>query len=753
MRKTQPASPAEHRFLLIDRTHYRVISLLRVPLFIMGWVIVGAATPSSLTMAQDSSALQSVEETMTRAERVDQARQALSEADYELVMAQTTEILKRWPRDESGLILRSAALLFGPNIDAAEAGRLLRRLPRARRQESDVEALDLWKDYRHGFSFMPTVRDRLHMSRARELLSENPVEPIANLVAGLLRVEDQRFYDNSGRLVSPLGEDKVTKQLFYEAKAVIDPVTGRIAFNTDHTGAPEINVLRDEAPLAEVSEEAVRYLIRAASGGPLHIVAIRHLTEAAIRGGRVRDAEMLLSEYTARYPDTVEGFVYLGLIRYMLQKDELAAEAFGDALAGMHEEARYPWLHPRSVVSTDLVSAYKEVDSSGMDDFWIRQDREWSQPGNERLVEHMGRMAYADLIWGKEEQNLRGWEVEPGQVLVRYGFPQDRLQFQTSDKGGDRYYIMHYGSRYWIFHDLAKAGKPIFYSPPADFFTGGRAALGDDWALIAKEQFRDNPLESDLDDAGQMNMVLLPSVFENSSGRVAVTPVCVRGAAFAALDELIQYVRGAGMPIPPPSGTVPLVAPRECPGAVTEIEMDEVAYQISLEIRKGEFWSVGRFDVDSLDRTGELRTSDIMLASVIEESEPGESVPEGLWARNDLWIKPVAEARYSKGQFIHVYAEAYEVNDREGGRLTIQAVLAEGGLDDVPSSRLGRMFGGRGDAVVSVSFEDDIHSNSHGRSLVLETEDLTPGLYTLALRFTEQSSGRQAVTRREIRID
>jgi hypothetical protein len=124
-----------------------------------------------------------------------------------------------------------------------------------------------------------------------------------------------------------------------------------------------------------------------------------------------------------------------------------------------------------------------------------------------------------------------------------------------------------------------------------------------------------------------------------------------------------------------------------------------------------------------------------------------------MWERNDLWIKPVAEARYKRGQFIHVYAEAYGIDSREGGGLTIQAVLAEGGTDDVPSSRLGRLFGGRDDTIVSVSFDDDIQSNSHGRSLALETGDLAPGLYTLALRYTEQSTGRQAVTRRELRID
>jgi len=713
---------------------------------------VVAASPVSVA-AQEVSQEDVSAVVMSRVDRADEARDALTRGDYALVMAQTGALLERWPRDEDGLILRAAALLFGPEVDAAEAGRLLRRLPRSRRQEADVEALDLWKDYRHGISFMPTIRDRLHKGRALDLLADDPMEPIANLVAGLLRVEDQRYFDNAASLVSPVGEEEVSNQLFYEARAEIEPSTGRIAFNTDHSGAPDINVIRDDAPLREVSVEAVRYLIRAAAGGALHGVAARHLTEAAIRGGRVRDAEMLLSEYVARYPDTVDGFIYLGLIRYMLQKDDLAAEAFDRALGRMSEEEKYPWLHPRSVVSTSIESSYKDAGIQVIDDFWVRQDREWSQPGNERLVEHMGRMAYADLVWGRDETNRRGWELEPGQVLIRYGFPIDRMQFQTSDGGGDRYHIMHYGSRYWIFQDLVKAGKPIFYSPPADFFQGGRAVLGDDWALIAKEQFRDNPLESDLDVAGKMEMVLLPSVFENPTGRIVVTPLCVQGAGFANGDLIQQFVRSVGAPVPPPSGTTSLFDAGSCRGALSMIHTDWGAGQVSLEIRKESIWSVGRFDVAAVEETQGLRTSDIMLADVIAESELGEVPPAGMWERDGLWIRPVAEARYNRGQFIHVYAESYGLDTREGGSLTIQAILAEGGIDDVPTSRLGRLFGGRDDAVVSVSFDDDIHSNSQGRPLMLETEDLAPGLYTLALRFTERSTGRQAVTRREIRID
>lgn len=686
---------------------------------------------------------------MTREERTRQAQQALEEGNYALVIAQADALLERWPRDENGLILKAAALLFGPSVDSAEAGRLLRRLPRDRRKEPDVEALDLWKDYRHGFNFMPTVRERLQLGRARDLLERDPRDPVANLVAGMMRIDDQRFLDNAARLGLGTGMGDVIEMLSYDAEAIIDPNSGRIRFENRRTEAPDVQVTWNDDAMREASEEAVRFLIRATATGPLHSIAARYLVESAIRGGRVGDAELLMTEYVARHPQTTRGYLYLGLLRYMLQKDVQAEASFEQALALMSEEERHPWLNPGMVVSTDVLDDYKSIDGSGLDDFWVRQDREWSAEGNERKLEHMGRMAYVDVIWGREDQDMRGWETEPGQVLIRYGFPKSRMQFQNEVS---RFHLLHYGSRYWFFEDIAKTGEPIFYSPPANAYQGGRAVMVNDWALIAREQFRDNPLESDLDDDGKMMMEVFPSVFENDGSRTVVAPLCIRGAAFSQGSEITRFVRPVGAPVPPPAGGEVLTNPTACPSALSVFEVDGRAHQVSLEIRRRAFWSVGRFDVPVRGSEG-LRTSDILLASLIVESDPESELPTGMLERNDLWIQPVAEARYDRGQLIHLYAEAYGLNGREGGLLTIQAVLAEGGLDDTSSSRLGRLFGGRDEATVSVSFDDDIHSNSHGRPLVLETQDLAPGLYTLALRFTERSTGRQAVTRREIRID
>lgn len=697
--------------------------------------------------AQDLSVADRV---MTRSERVQQARFALERQDYALALAQADALLERWPRDENGLIIRAAVMLFGPRLDAAEAGRMLKRLPRDRRSAPDVEALDLWRDYRHGFNFMPTVRERLQMGRARDLLERDPTDPVANLVAGMMRVEDQRYLDNSARLSTGATSGDVISLMSYDAEAVINPETGRIQFENHRSAEPDIQVTWNDEPMREASEEAVRFLIRATATGPLHGVAVRYLTEAAIRGGRVRDAEMLLNEYVARHPESLKGYLYLGLLRYMLVKDDLAEVAFNEALVQMDTDEAAPWLDPRLVVSTSIASGYRDLGRLGLEDFWVRQDREWSRTGNERRVEHMGRMVYADLIWGREDKDLRGWETEPGQVLVRYGFPQARAQFQDEYS---RYHILHYGSRYWLFEDIAKTEKPIFYSPPADAFQGGRAVMINDWALIAREQFRDNPLESELDNTGHMIMEVYPSVLEDDRGRTVIAPFCIRGAAFGSGSWVKKYERVAGAPVPPVSDSVRVARTTPCPSAVSVHHLDGRARQISLEIRNREFWSVGRFDIPAHQPTDHVRVSDIVLASLIEEHVDGDPEPTTAFVRNGLSIHPVAEPRFDRGAPLYIYAEAYGLDAREGRMLSVQAVLVEGTEDEVASSLLGRVFGRRDEAAVSVSFEDPIQWETQGRYLILETQGLAPGDYTLAIRMTEQASGRQAVSRRQIRID
>ncbi|NNF07191.1 MAG: GWxTD domain-containing protein [Candidatus Eisenbacteria bacterium] len=67
-------------------------------------------------------------------------------------------------------------------------------------------------------------------------------------------------------------------------------------------------------------------------------------------------------------------------------------------------------------------------------DFWRRLDPTPSDPINHRLLEHWGRLVTAELLFSKEDRKIHGWEHAPGQILVKYGLPED----WTYKEGVDR---------------------------------------------------------------------------------------------------------------------------------------------------------------------------------------------------------------------------------------------------------------------------------------------------------------------------
>ena len=709
-----------------------------------------AVTPAS---AQNQEEIAVSETGLTRDDRVRQAEMALSAGNYQLVRAQAMQILNRWPRDEDGLILLASAMLFGPNPEPSAANSALRKLPRSTRKRPDIEALDLWRDYRYGISFLPTYRDAMQMKRAKELLEEDPTDAIANLVAGRLRLDQQRTLDGAVRFGIDASSDGGLEFLAMYASSEIDPRTGKPKFEARLSGSPEIQVIWSDDAFNEISTETVRYFIRASVSGHLRAEAIRNLSESTLRAGRLQDGLMVVAEYVGRFPNASEGHRLLGMFQYELGNKDRASIEFEKAIALMTEEEALIWQNPSRVVSRVVESDYKRIGASQLADFWSRQDPRWTTPDNERLTEHMSRMTKVDLLWGRPEEGYRGWETEPGQVIVRYGSPKSYIQFQDE---GSRYHVLHYGDRYWYFHDIAKTGKPIFYSPPADQLNGPRPPIGfNDFVLQAREVFRDDPLRTEVDMSNRLPLQVLSSVLRNGDSRVVIAPVCFLRGGFTSQDRILIFDREEGASVPPPAFSTPVKVSDECPNTIITHETDFREREISLEVTNEVFWAAARIDLPHFADEGQLLVSDIVLASDILDANPAsKAVPQGAFRRNDLYIFPKVWSSYAQGEHLHLYVEAYGLQDvMTGESLAVQAVVAEGGLNEVGTSLLGRLFGRRENAAVSVQFMDEIVSDSQGRSLILETQDLAPGTYTLAIRMTESSTGRQAVSRREIVIE
>ncbi len=74
-----------------------------------------------------------------------------------------------------------------------------------------------------------------------------------------------------------------------------------------------------------------------------------------------------------------------------------------------------------------IVLAGDKANSGGLDGFWTERDPLFLSPLNERLMDHCGRVAYANLRFSDSHQELKGWETDKGELYIRYGEPKERV--------------------------------------------------------------------------------------------------------------------------------------------------------------------------------------------------------------------------------------------------------------------------------------------------------------------------------------
>ncbi len=692
-------------------------------------------------------------QSLTRTERIEIARSALARHDYATVEIQAQEILNRWPKDEEGLTLMATFHLFGPNPDPLSAQRLLRRLPRKIRNTAPIESLELWREHRYGDRFLQAVKGTLQIKRSRKLLADDPLNPIANLVAGILRLEDLRDLDGAVRFPigrpTGVGLDGILESVEIELK------DGGVVFVFRRKGEAAVHVVRDDEKEDEVANEAIMYLLRATISGPLRAEALRNLMEATQRAERYEMGRIVAEEYIRDFPERVNGYLFLGLALYRQGNLSEAGIQFEKGLDLMSDVDRLIYLDPKTIVSTTNEDDYGVLTDTLVTDFWIRQNPLWSSASNERIIEHQARVVYADLIWGRPRKGRRGWETEPGRVVVRYGWPHVTAQFQD-DK--NRYALMHYGYRSWLFFDMAKADQLIFYSPSSRAYQGARNTnLIKDYVLLAKEYFRDDPNRTQEDQSRVVAMEAFPSVFRNDHSREVVIPVCTTRNRFSTQDRLYVYDREVNAPVPAEALIHKFYATSSCTAALVHFETDFRGRQVSIEAQGFGATSVYRFDIDEQASDEDFGASDLLLADLVEEIDGAGGIHQpGSFVRRDHLIFPRSDAGYSAGDPIYLYFEIYGIDVTAANpetMLSIQAALVSGRRARDIEPLLGRIFGRREEAAVSVEFLDEVSEKSHARYLIVETDSVDPGTYVLALKITEQRTGKQVVVSRQIVIE
>jgi GWxTD domain-containing protein len=151
---------------------------------------------------------------------------------------------------------------------------------------------------------------------------------------------------------------------------------------------------------------------------PTHFDASRRLLVHLLEDGQFSEYLSVARRLVEAHPDRPAAGLYLGLGLHVAGRENEAAAAFERALARLPERERAPLLSIEPLLRRKRAEDYLLMDDSSRTEyehaFWRLTDRLYLTEANETRLEHMARVAYADLRFAEPATGRRGWETEAG---------------------------------------------------------------------------------------------------------------------------------------------------------------------------------------------------------------------------------------------------------------------------------------------------------------------------------------------------
>jgi GWxTD domain-containing protein len=177
-----------------------------------------------------------------------------------------------------------------------------------------------------------------------------------------------------------------------------------------------------EAPF----QRARRELSLVEKGHPAFARARRKLALCYFDMGKADSAVVLLHDLPGDSLD-VEALLVMGMALDETGRLAEADSAFTRALARMDETERERYLTVDLIASSEELKQLGDIRPGTSDPernrFWKRRDPDPATPYNERLIEHMARVAFAEIHFSVPRLGRPGSLTTRGEVYIRYGRP------------------------------------------------------------------------------------------------------------------------------------------------------------------------------------------------------------------------------------------------------------------------------------------------------------------------------------------
>lgn len=496
---------------------------------------------------------------------------------------------------------------------------------------------------------------------------------------------------------------------------------------------------------------------------PSHGMAARGWLGELARSHEWEQYVEVAREHAEAAPDSAWPLVFLGAGLHRLGQQGSATNVFETALERLPEEERDLLQGVGPIVRRREAEALSEAEPEARRNAerftWSRLDPFYLTEPNERRLEHLTRVALAELWWGEPRLRERGARTDPGIIFIRYGEPRWVRQIRISDAAagaiqeltggkpavGGRWMLWTYSKNTpsYVFQkqlggrriqhasstgsreleEFMRDRQPSSYQPPGyrtlrhqvARFRGTEADVEADVILEVPEA------EDDRESVpGQAGIFILPT----APGREAV-----------GLRTRVDLAAGEG-------GS----------RATFRVPVNRGSYPYSAEVLAQDRSVAGSvrgvLDVSEFGADDDLHLSDLLVADSIRpvRDEPTE--------RRHFRIAGSPDLSFGPGEAVGVYFEIYGLEEDDGASRYRVEVRIEGedegflgGIARRISEILGDMEeGGR----VRWQGTAEAGSDRVPEWFTLSLPELEPGSYTLEVRVRDEVADREASQSRTV---
>ncbi len=584
----------------------------------------------------------------------------------------------------------------------------------------------------------------------------------------------------------------------------------------------DVDALKDQGiPVVDLSgramyayDKAIVHLNSALESDPRQRSVYDRLMEIYSLKGEFDEALQMLSQMYVFFPEEPELWTYLGYAHYHAGNMEAASKSFESAFRFMDDETAHAYSQLRNILPESELRQYELDEAAYTARFWTSKDPRYLTPYNERKIEHYARLTYADLLYGSPAVDLKGWNTQRGQILVRYGIPQGdvviiprstsgvfsgapekmgSIEDPTGDSGlaldvlrngtdfdmfgeANTFNIWDYGEFKFVFEDPFRNGEYRLYSPPAAELAAGALPWVNDYVIKAQETINETPERYEYDAPGRQ--IELPYVVASFKGDDNKTDVYVNYAipitdAYDPDEEFINITANAGTFVVAENRDMLVERRRTIYGLPTAqiVRFDESnlwvdtqhmktqpgEHEVSVEFETagGGTVAVQRREVEIHDYSGsDLQMSDILLAYRIEESDLATGSGGSEIIRKGLTIQPAPWTVFGTDQPIYIYFEVYnlEIGGDGAARYEVEATLTPKETGSGVGRVVRNLFGGGGQGV-STGVPISVESTEDGQYLILDANEQDSGLYTLTVKITDELTGRDVEMEKDLFLE